>query len=167
MRFYFRQIIFIALLAVLTLLTSADLYMDYIEGSSFLHLLVEAVLILLSFAGVVYLIYELLKHQKELAQVREQLHKTQAHLSESREHLRNAGRQYIQVIQQQFSDWELTPSEREVATLLLKGLSFDEIASVRQTKEKTVRQQATSIYRKSGLNGRHEFAAWFFEDFLQ
>jgi len=53
-----------------------------------------------------------------------------------------------------------------VALLLLKGLSFEEIASVRDTKEKTVRQQASSIYRKSGLNGRHEFAAWFFEDFL-
>jgi len=53
------------------------------------------------------------------------------------------------------------------AMLLLKGLSFEEIASVRDTKEKTVRQHATAIYRKSGLNGRHEFSAWFFEDFLQ
>ncbi|MGB0849457.1 MAG: helix-turn-helix transcriptional regulator, partial [Thiolinea sp.] len=66
-----------------------------------------------------------------------------------------------------FVDWVLTPSETEVAMLLLKGLSFEEIAGVRDTKEKTVRQQATAIYRKSGLNGRHEFAAWFFEDFLQ
>ena len=50
--------------------------------------------------------------------------------------------------------------------LLLKGLSFREIAAVRQTREKTVRQQASAIYGKSGLEGRHEFAAWFLEDFL-
>ena len=56
--------------------------------------------------------------------------------------------------------------KRGNTSFLLKGLSFDEIATVRDTKEKTVRQQATAIYRKSGLNGRHEFAAWFFEDFL-
>jgi DNA-binding CsgD family transcriptional regulator len=50
--------------------------------------------------------------------------------------------------------------------LLLKGLSLKEIASVRGTKEMTVRQQASSIYNKSNLGGRHEFSAWFLEDFL-
>ena len=53
-----------------------------------------------------------------------------------------------------------------LARMVAGGLSFDEIANVRNTKEKTVRQQATAIYRKSGLGSRHEFAAWFFEDFL-
>ena len=77
-----------------------------------------------------------------------------------------ASRQYGEVIQEQLSAWDLTQSEKDVALLLLKGLSFEEIATVRDTKEKTVRQQATAIYRKSGLTGRHEFAAWFFEDFL-
>ncbi|MBO0614129.1 helix-turn-helix transcriptional regulator [Thiothrix fructosivorans] len=75
-------------------------------------------------------------------------------------------RQYSEVIQEQLTTWEFTPSEKEIALLLLKGLSFEEIAGIRDAKEKTVRQQATAIYRKSGLNGRHEFAAWFFEDFL-
>lgn len=67
---------------------------------------------------------------------------------------------------QQFRLWQLTPSESEIALLLLKGLSFDEIADVRQTKQKTVRQQATSIYRKANVNGRHEFSAWFIEDLI-
>jgi DNA-binding NarL/FixJ family response regulator len=53
-----------------------------------------------------------------------------------------------------------------VAILLLKGLSFKEIAGVRETREKTVRQQASSIYKKAGVSGRHAFAAWFIEDFL-
>jgi len=28
------------------------------------------------------------------------------------------------------------------------------------------RQQASTIYGKSGLEGRHAFSAWFLEDFL-
>lgn len=51
--------------------------------------------------------------------------------------------------------------------MLLKGLSFKEIAVVRDTVEKTVRQQASALYRKSGLSGRHELAAWFIEDFYE
>lgn len=50
--------------------------------------------------------------------------------------------------------------------LLLKGLSFKEIASVRDTMEKTVRQQASTIYRKANVSGRHAFSAWFIEDLL-
>jgi DNA-binding NarL/FixJ family response regulator len=40
------------------------------------------------------------------------------------------------------------------------------MAEVRNTKEKTIRQQASTIYRKSNVAGRHEFSAWFFEDML-
>ena len=50
--------------------------------------------------------------------------------------------------------------------LLLKGLSIKEIASLRETHEKTVRQHASAIYRKAELPGRHAFAAWFLEDLL-
>jgi DNA-binding NarL/FixJ family response regulator len=71
-----------------------------------------------------------------------------------------------EVIQEQFSEWQLTAGEQEVALLLLKGLSFKEIAALRNTLEKTVRQQASGIYRKAGVTGRHAFAAWFIEDFL-
>jgi DNA-binding NarL/FixJ family response regulator len=41
-----------------------------------------------------------------------------------------------------------------------------EIAGVRKVKEKTVRQQATQIYAKSGYAGRHELAAHFIEDLI-
>lgn len=77
-----------------------------------------------------------------------------------------ARRQYSQVIHDQFELWQLTQSEQNVAMLLLKGLSFKEISAVRETKEKTVRQQASTIYNKSGVEGRHDFAAWFLEDFI-
>jgi DNA-binding NarL/FixJ family response regulator len=41
-----------------------------------------------------------------------------------------------------------------------------EIADARSVKEKTVRQQATHIYAKSGYAGRHELVAHFIEDLM-
>ena len=70
------------------------------------------------------------------------------------------------VMQKQFDAWELSASEQDVVIGMLKGLSFREIAELRSTREKTVRQQASSVYRKAGVGGRHELVAWFFEDML-
>lgn len=69
-------------------------------------------------------------------------------------------------IDQQLLGWNLSGAEREVAFLLLKGLSFKEIGQVRGTSERTIRQQAQDIYRKSGLTGRAELSAFFLEDLL-
>ncbi len=69
-------------------------------------------------------------------------------------------------IDAQFERWRLSSAEREVALLLLKGLAHKEIADVRGTSEKTVRQQALSAYRKAGLTGRAELSAFFLEDLL-
>jgi DNA-binding CsgD family transcriptional regulator len=66
----------------------------------------------------------------------------------------------------QFERWGLSPAEREVALLLVKGLSSQEIATVRATSERTVRQQSQAVYRKAGLAGRAELAAFFLEDLL-
>jgi len=80
--------------------------------------------------------------------------------------MKNARYEYGVVIHNQFNEWSLTPSEKEVGMLLLKGLSFKEISAVRNTKEKTVRQQASILYSKANVEGRHEFSAWFLEDFI-
>ena len=66
-------------------------------------------------------------------------------------------------IQEQFDDWSLTPAEADIAGLLLKGVSLREIAMLRHTSDATIRQQAQSVYRKSGLGGRRELAAYFLE----
>jgi DNA-binding CsgD family transcriptional regulator len=56
--------------------------------------------------------------------------------------------------------------ERQVAMLLLKGLGHKEAAIVLDRSERPVRQHAVSVYRKSGLSGRAELAAFFIEDLL-
>ncbi len=69
-------------------------------------------------------------------------------------------------IDKQFETWGLTLAEREVALLILKGLRHKEIADARNMTEKTVRQQALTVYKKAGLDGRTDLAAFFLEDFL-
>jgi DNA-binding CsgD family transcriptional regulator len=69
-------------------------------------------------------------------------------------------------IDAQFQAWRLTDAEREVALLLLKGLSLREIAGLRETSERTVRQQSLAVYRKAGLAGRADLSAFFLEDLL-
>jgi DNA-binding CsgD family transcriptional regulator len=69
-------------------------------------------------------------------------------------------------IEEQFSRWNLTEAERDVALLLLKGFSLKEIASVRATAERTIRAQARSLYSKAGLTGRAALSAFFLEDLL-
>ena len=68
-----------------------------------------------------------------------------------------------QAIEVQFQTWNLTPAEIDIAGLMLKGASLKEIALARDTSEATIRQQAQSIYRKSGLSGRTELSAYFLE----
>lgn len=82
--------------------------------------------------------------------------------SEARTYLDGLG----QAIEGQFSRWNLTEAEREVALLILKGLSHKEIATVRAVSERTVREQARSVYSKSGLTGRASLSAFFLEDLL-
>ena len=64
-------------------------------------------------------------------------------------------------IAEQFSQWQLTPAEREVAMLLLKGHSHKYIARLTHRSERTVRQHAISAYHKAGVGGRVELAGFF------
>jgi DNA-binding NarL/FixJ family response regulator len=45
--------------------------------------------------------------------------------------------------------------------LILKGLSNKEIANVRSASEMTIKQQASAIYRKSGIANRSQLLAFF------
>jgi DNA-binding NarL/FixJ family response regulator len=69
-------------------------------------------------------------------------------------------------IERQFEQWSLTGAEREVGLLMLKGFVHKEVAALRGTTEATIRQQARSIYQKSGLDSRAAFCAYFLEDLL-
>lgn len=66
----------------------------------------------------------------------------------------------------QFDAWQLTKTEKEVGLFIIKGFSTKEIGEFRATSEKTVREQASSIYQKAGLRNRAELVSFFIEDIL-
>jgi DNA-binding CsgD family transcriptional regulator len=69
-------------------------------------------------------------------------------------------------IERTFDRWKLSASERELALLLLKGLPEEQIAEQRRATGREIREQASEIYRKSGLTGRAELLAFFVDDLL-
>ncbi|MEM7044733.1 MAG: LuxR C-terminal-related transcriptional regulator [Pseudomonadota bacterium] len=112
-------------------------------------------------------IHEFFAQRRALRDLRGQLNKARGRLAQIDTQSQQIANQYRAVMQKQFDAWQLTASEQDVVIGLLKGLSFREIAELRETREKTVRQQASSVYRKAGVASRNELAAWFFEDLLE
>lgn len=83
------------------------------------------------------------------------------------EQLRRASGAFMDLLQERFSEWGLTPSERDVALFAIKGLSTAEIASLRATSEGTVKAQTNAIYRKAGVSGRSQLLSLFIEDLMR
>ena len=69
-------------------------------------------------------------------------------------------------LDKQFQNWDMSAAECEVGLLILKGLSYKEVAALRNTSDATVRQQAQAIYRKAGLPGKTAFSAYFLGGFV-
>jgi DNA-binding CsgD family transcriptional regulator len=72
----------------------------------------------------------------------------------------------MDLLEDRFADWQLTPAEREVALFAIKGLSLAEIAAVRQTSEGTVKAQTNAIYRKAGVSGRPQLLSLFIDELM-
>lgn len=159
--------------AVMAVLAAVDLGIDLAEGTTLLHVLAEGAVFGFGLVGsiVVARRFVMLARrerdlQREANDLADQLKATEAEAerwrAEASELLAGLGA----AIDRQFERWGLTEAEKEVALLLLKGLSHKEIAEVRAITEATARQQARAVYRKGGLAGRAELAAFFLEDLL-
>ncbi len=163
---YSRELVLVAVLAFVVIASGLDFYMDLSHGASTSHIAKEAAIMVLAGALIIWMLLEHLQQVKEIAQLKEGLKETDKHHEAMSEYVQTMRKQLSDVVSQQFEDWQLTASEKEVGWFLLKGLSLKEIAAIRDTLEKTVRQQASAIYRKAGVSGRHAFSAWFIEDLL-
>lgn len=153
-------------LVMISLLTVTDLVTDLNEGALNWHLLIEATVGVCALFGI----YSLLKGTIHLRNDLIDQQKLSAQLKDESMQWKELSNKYIKglssSIDNQLEKWKLTRSEKEVAFLLLKGLSVKEIAEIRKTTEKTTRAQSTSIYAKAGLSGRSQLAAFFLEDLL-
>ena len=158
----FKDIVLFCMLLLVIIINTSDFLKDILSGDEWLHIALEVLTVGLSAGGVVLLVQMI----RQRIHTDSHVEKVESALSLTKNKLKEIGRVYSHHIEEQFESWGFTKSEKEVALLILKGLSFNEISESRNTKEKTVRQQASSIYAKSNLSSRHELAAWFLEDLL-
>lgn len=159
---------FIAIiLLIIMCLNFFDVLTDISLGVPVWHIFSESIIVIVSGIGALFLIKDISARTSDISNLKQELLISDDKFRNISDEMKSARREYSTIIHSQFEQWSLTPSEQDVAMLLLKGLSFKEISAVRNTKEKTVRQQASVIYSKANVEGRHEFAAWFLEDFMQ
>ena len=112
------------------------------QPSSGLHLTIEAIAAAGPVAAIIL----------ECAYIRHLLRR-KARLESSLETARGA---VHDVIESHFDLWKLTPAERDVASLLVKGLSTARIAALRGSAEGTVKAQLNAIYRKADARNRSD-----------
>ncbi len=86
--------------------------------------------------------------------------------SEVEGHLRTARGEFQAMTQIQFDRWGLSPAERDIALLTIKGMSVSEIAVLRDTSEGTVKSQNSAIYRKAGVKTRTQLVGALIEELL-
>lgn len=80
--------------------------------------------------------------------------------------LRAASGAFMELLEERFVEWGLTPAEADVALFSIKGLSLAEIAALRSTSEGTVKAQTNAIYRKAGVSGRPQLLSLFIEELM-
>ena len=153
-------------LALITLFLLVDPIVDYLHGEGSLHISLELTMALVTLVGLTLLMVDMRQGRASRHRLESDLQDARGDVmrwrAEAQELLSGLGL----AIDRQFQRWALSPAERDVGILLLKGLSHKEVADVRQTSERTVRQQAREIYRKAEVGGRAELSAWFLEDLL-
>lgn len=149
----------IALFGAVIALALWDIWGDFGDGVSTRHILFEGTILVVAISGVILMWKELDVTRAGLA---EALVEAELWKAESDELMKGLS----VAIERQFKRWSLSAAEAEIGLFLLKGLSLKEIAFFRGTSERTVREQARSLYRKSGLSGRPALSAFFLEGLL-
>ncbi len=156
----------IALLALIAAGNALDLALDRAASVSPLHVASELAVIAATLTAIVFLVRAWQRERRALARLRHDLRSHRAERDAWRGRAEKLLRGLGEAIEEQFRSWQLTPAESQIALLLLKGYGLKEIAALLERSERTVRQHAIAVYRKSGLAGRAELSAFFLEDLL-
>jgi DNA-binding CsgD family transcriptional regulator len=160
----------IAIFGVIAVLVIIDIIADVGEGAAFGHVIVEAGIGLAALLGVIALTWRVVGEARRARITADTLSGDLESTRLAAAEWRNEAQGLIQglgaQIDAQFSKWQLTSAEKEVALLLLKGFSHRDVARLRSVTEATARQQARSIYTKARVTGRHDLAGFFLEDLM-
>lgn len=161
-----NKFLLVFFLSIVIFLSAFDLIQDFKSSASLGHLISEAIVLILSIAIFLKVTLSTISFKNKTIQLGESLKVSQEETLHWKAKNEEILKGFSQIIKDQFNVWKLTEAEKDVGLLLLKGFSLKEIADLRKVSERTVRQQAIEIYKKSNLNGRAEFAAFFLDDLM-
>jgi DNA-binding CsgD family transcriptional regulator len=160
------QLVLAAVLMAIVVGGTVDLLMDDPESWLTFHVVFETLMI----AGAVVMALVLWlgwwRAERSVTALQRSLAERKAERDLWRQSAEQALEGLARAMSDQFDAWQLTPAEREVALMLLKGYSHKSVAKLTDRSAQTVRQHAASVYRKSGLSGRAELSAFFLEDLI-
>lgn len=151
---------FLSVLLVVQGLAAAFFLIDIAEDiggwqllpSADLHYTIELAAVLTLVAGIGLTAVEMRRVMARQARMEQQL--------------RIASGAFQELLDEHFVDWRLTPAERDVALLAIKGLSIAEIAALRQTRAGTVKAQCAAVYAKAGVTGRPQLLSLFIDELM-
>ncbi|MCB1303102.1 MAG: helix-turn-helix transcriptional regulator [Leptospiraceae bacterium] len=155
--------IYLLVLIILTGLEALDATMDLLGEGFSPGVLIDILMVPMVTGGILYIIYTM---SDELRRVEVDRDRMQSQMKEFRNRNRETLDRMRVAVLEQFQAWELSGAEAEVAEQLLRGVSRKEIAARLNKSERTVQNQTAAIYRKSGMVGRSDLAAFFMADIL-
>ncbi len=94
------------------------------------------------------------------------LRKIMARNTHIEDQLRLASGAFMEVLDEYFTAWGLTPAERDVALFAIKGMSTSEMADLRDVSEGTIKAQTNAIYRKANVSGRTQLLSLFIDELI-
>ncbi|MBL8020781.1 MAG: helix-turn-helix transcriptional regulator [Leptospirales bacterium] len=157
------RIIYSAILVLLMCGEAIDVTNDFIKEGITTGVVLDLALFFFVGLGVGYILY----------QSSRDLQTTHGHLLQARKDLedfRNKNKEVLRSMREaillQFQNWGLSPSETRVAEFLIRGYSTRQMGAMLKKSERTVRNQALAVYRKSGMTGRSDLSAFFLQDIM-
>lgn len=159
---YILTIIFI----LLSLVLAGDIYEDVQEGSSLSHVIKESLIMVLGLIGLIVLWAKYFIAKSSNIDFKVNIEKIKTDLIHYKSETLHLSQGLGDKINDQLVEWKFTKSEKDIALLLMKGLSTRDISIARDSSEKTIKQHCTNLYQKANIKGRSELSAFFLEDIL-
>ena len=152
--------------AMVMLAAAIDLATDRPGRFWSFHVMADATLVLVGLGAAAWLASGWYRALRDVRALEAAVVQRQAERDAWQARAAQALRGLAEAMDEQFGAWGLTSAERETALMLLKGHSHKRIGKLTGRSERTVRQHAVALYRKSGCAGRSELAAFFLEGVL-
>lgn len=137
-----------------------DLYLEFPDPRDWLHLGPGEATHLVSEGALMILLLT------GFSLARSALRQVQRERDTARRDLRSLRGDFDTILHRQFEIWQLTPAQRDVALLTLRGATIADVAGMRNCAEGTVKAHLSAIFRAAGVRTRSELLGHFMDEFL-